>query len=614
MSGIHGPTEPAMLVVSFAQANEKDVPFRPCGNLEILLRPMGNLRSISLSLSTFRSRRAAALLLAAALASTGASGVSNTSTPPMGAVLEQALQGGHGLVSVIVQTIGDARPAARLVQRYGGAITQDLPIVNGFAATGSADSFRELARLSGVRAITLDRPVVPFALPAGGSEPTSVYPVVVGADRMWATGARGNGVTVAIIDTGIANVPDLAGRIVPVTVDEATGATALCVNFSGEAGCQDSYGHGTFVAGVVAGSGASSGGAYKGIAPEARVLSVKLSGRDGAADVSGLLASLQWVVSHKDRYGIRVLNLSIGSDSPQSYRIDPLNYAVERVWDAGIVVVAAASNRGPNPATITKPGDDPWVITVGAIDDVGTVGTADDLLPSFTGRGPTLADALIKPDLVAPGAHVTSLEAPGSAIAELFPSTVGSGYRRGSGTSFAAPAVAGAAALLIGANPALTPDRIKYMLTSTARPGVSVLETEVGKGTLDVWAASSAGPGTANAGLALSTGMGSLDLSRGTLFVQTTDVLPVLITGDQTGQLQQFNQNEFVSTEWTGASWHGSQWAGASWHGASWHGASWHGASWHGASWHGASWHGADGSEPDYGTGWLGSAIYGAWE
>jgi serine protease AprX len=151
------------------------------------------------------------------------------------------------------------------------------------------------------------------------------------------------------------------------------------------------------------------------------------------------------------------------------------------------------------------------------------------------------------------------------------------------------------------------------MLTSTARPGISVLETEVGKGTLDIWAAASAGPGTANQGLAVSTGMGSLDLSRGTLLVDTTDIYAVTILGIKTQQLLDFNQIEFVSTEWTGASWHDSQWAGASWHGASWHGASWHGASWHGASWHGASWHNADGTEPDYGTGWLGSAIYGAW-
>src|SRR5207245_1877202 len=127
-------------------------------------------------------------------------------------------------------------------------------------------------------------------------------------------------------------------------------------------------------------------------------------------------AAIQWVVSFKDRYGIKVLNLSLGTDSTQTYRTDPLNYAVERAWDSGIVVVVSASNRGPGPATISKPGDDPLVITVGAVDDRGTPGLGDDELPNFSSHGPTAADGLAKPDLVAPGGHIVSLRAPGSAI------------------------------------------------------------------------------------------------------------------------------------------------------------------------------------------------------
>jgi serine protease AprX len=560
--------------------------------------------------NAWRRQTAIAVFLSFAFAVTGARATSGA----IHAVIDSAISG-RGSSRVIVQTTGDVRAARASAVRSGGIVTRDLPIVHGFAATLGARAIDELARLETVRAITLDRRVRTLDLAAPPPTlPPSVYRAVDGADRTAAAGYTGRGVTVALIDTGVADVPDLAGRIVTVT-DDDTGLASSCVNFSGEAGCQDSYGHGTFVAGIIAGNGRSSAGTYKGVAPEARVLSVKLSGRDGAADVSGLLASLQWVVEHKAQYGIRALNLSIGTDSPQSYRIDPLNYAVEQVWNSGIVVVVAASNRGPDPATITKPGDDPWVVTVGAIDDNATVSGSDDSLPDFSARGPTLADALIKPDLVAPGAHMISLRAPGSAIDQAFPDYIGNGYRKGSGTSFATPQVTGAVAQLVQRDPSLTPDRIKYMLTSTAHATqASSLSIEVGSGVLNVWDAQLAGPGVANQGLVLSTGLGSIDASRGTILVETTDVLPVVLTGNTTGQMLPFNQTLFLST-WSGASWHDSQWSGASWHGASWHGASWHGASWHGASWHGASWHTADGPQDKYyGQGWIADAIYGAWE
>src|SRR5207249_1124844 len=158
---------------------------------------------------------------------------------------------------------------------------------------------------------------------------------------------------------------DLAGRVLPVT-DDLTGQVTTCENLSGDPDCADNYGHGTFLAGIIAGSGASSGGAYKGIAPDAKLVSIKIAGANGACDVSNILAAIQWVVSFKSRYGIKVLNLSLGTDSTQTYRTDPLNYAVERAWAAGIAVVVSASNRGPDPRTISKPGDDPFVITVGA--------------------------------------------------------------------------------------------------------------------------------------------------------------------------------------------------------------------------------------------------------
>ena len=278
--------------------------------------------------------------------------------------------------------------------------------------------------------------------------------------------------TVAVIDTGIADVGDLAGRVLPVT-DRVTGVTTACQNLSGEDGCGDSYGHGTFIAGLIAGNGAASGGEYRGVAPGANLVSVKIAGRDGASDVSTVIAAIQWTVSFKDRYGIKVMNLSLGTDGTQSYKTDPLNYAVERAWGAGIAVVVAASNRGPAAGTIAKPGDDPWVITVGAVDDRGTPGVGDDSIPQFSSRGPTAADGLAKPDVVAPGAHVVSLRAPGSAIDTEFPNSIGNGYRKGSGTSMATAVVSGAVALMLQRNPAMAPDQVKYALMSTARNAAS---------------------------------------------------------------------------------------------------------------------------------------------
>src|SRR5581483_4354015 len=168
------------------------------------------------------------------------------------------------------------------------------------------------------------------------------------------------------------------------------------------------------------------------------------------------------------------LNLSLGTDSTQSYRIDPLDYAVEQAWKAGITVVVAASNRGPGAGTISKPADDPFVLTVGAVDDNGTVTTADDSVPDFSSRGPTAADGLAKPDVVAPGAHLVSLAAPGATITQEFPPVgMPAPYRRGSGTSFATGVVSGLVADMLSANPSWTPDRVKYALMSTAAPDAS---------------------------------------------------------------------------------------------------------------------------------------------
>jgi serine protease AprX len=535
------------------------------------------------------------------------------------AVIDPALRSApnrDAAVAVIVQ--GGAVPELRAaVARAHGTITRELPIIDGVAARVPRAALVDIAAVPGVRAISLDSPVhVASSGTSTTTGPRNVYDQEIGATALRkSTGVDGRNVTVALIDTGVNEVPDLARRILPVT-DDQTGETTPCLNLSGEADCTDSYGHGTFIAGLIAGDGTSSSKAVRGVAPRANLVSVKIAGADGSADVSTVLAAIQWVVSFRDRYNIRVLNLSLGTDSNQSYKVDPLDYAVERAWASGVVVVVAASNRGPDAGTISKPGDDPFVITVGAVDDKATTDVTDDVLPHFTGRGPTASDGLAKPDVVAPGAHVISLNAEGSSIANNFPTDIadyGGAYRRGSGTSMATGIVSGSVALLIQRDPTITPDRVKYVLAATTVGVASTDPMAVGDGLIDVNAAATfTAPGEANQGLEHSTGMGSLGASRAGVGMIVSDPSRTILSGlsgaQETAQLATWDPYGFVTGDWSGTSWYGSSWYGRAWFGSSWYSNNWEGKSWAGSSWYGT----VDGSSW-YGSSWYGSSWYGAW-
>jgi serine protease AprX len=550
----------------------------------------------------------------------------------------------------------DPRPAM-LVERLGGRVTRHLPIIDGFAASVPAGAVETLARSTWVTGVLPDQRVlvagtvgealppkpqptprpapgprrVPRPLPRPLPKPaptapaalTSIYRDVVGATRLNAGGNTGAGATVAMVDTGVAEAEDLAGRMVEVRdgLGGLLGGSAKCKNLSGEGGCGDGYGHGTFIAGLIAGNGRASAGRHRGVAPGARLLSVKIAGRDGSSDASTLLAAIQWVVSHRRTYGIDVLNLSLGTDASQSYLVDPLNIAVERAWRAGIVVVTAASNRGPDPRTISKPGDDPYVITVGAVDDRGTASISDDTVPDFSARGPTAADGLAKPDLVAPGAGITSLNARGSLINRHFP--VAGPYRRGSGTSMATAMVSGLAALARAAHPRATPDRVKFMLTATARPVAGTNRLAVGAGVVDGWRALNAAPrGLANqnlrtlarrAGAARQAGhSASLDGSRGR--VRTRTVGPVgsfgtVLSDVQTTTLAAWDPGSVLSP-WTEHTWRQTTWQLRSILPTRWSGTDWSGRNW---QWHTGHAARRPGAARTYGRSLPGSTWYGVW-
>jgi serine protease AprX len=265
--------------------------------------------------------------------------------------------------------------------------------------------------------------------------------------------ASGRGTAVALVDTGVSATPDLQGNRLVRGPD-----------LSGERDGVDRYGHGTFMAGLIAGDGTASAGTaspHYGVAPAATVVSVKVAGADGSTTVSRVIAGIGWVITNRDAYGIGVLNLSFGVDAPMQYRFNPLSAAVEAAWASGITVVVSAGNDGDG--HVTSPGSDPYVVTVGAIDNAGTPQTADDVVPAWSGR--ERFRHYSKPEVAASGVSVVSLRAPGSTVDVTHPEgRVGDVYFRGSGTSMSTALVSGVAALLLAHHPAATPDDVKGAL------------------------------------------------------------------------------------------------------------------------------------------------------
>jgi serine protease AprX len=491
---------------------------------------------------------------------------------------------------------GDELGTIGRLQLLGGVVTDELPVVNGVAVTATAAEASAIAGLSGVRAVSLDVPVLTQAGPVADGGLDSVHREVVGATAAQAAGQTGAGANVAVIDTGIADVPALAGSIVPVPA--AGGGTARCVNFSDEPGCGDSYGHGTFVAGLV-----------HDVAPGAGLVSVKLSGRDGTSSVSRLLKALGWVITFQDALDIEVVNLSLRTYSPLSYRIDPVNFAVERAWASGLTVVVSAGNQGPAAGSIAKPADDPWVITVGSTDDQGTVSLDDDVVSSFSARGPSIPDGVAKPDVVVPGRSLVGLRSPGSEADLRYPTYVDAERRRGSGTSFSAPLVSGAAAVLAAADPSATNDRIKFALAASGRPVPGASAAAAGAGTIDVASALSAPAGLANQDrfhpLFAAGAVASLDDVARSVFEASW--LGGAVQGSN-WQGSNWQGSNWQGSNWQGSNWQGSNWQGSNWQGSNWQGSNWQGSNWQGSNWQGSNWQGSNWQGSNWqGSNWQGS-------
>ncbi len=469
--------------------------------------------------------------------------------------------------------------------------------------TGAADAKSSTSTTDANKLATLDKKFTNTtgdlsANPGGSFDPVtdmgSLYSIarIIGADASWNAGYTGAGVDVAVIDTGISPVSGLtSGNVVNGPDLSFDSQSPALTNL-------DALGHGTHMASIIAGrdaAGAPSSYAdptrFAGIAPDARLVSVKVGASDGAVDVSQVIAAVTWVTehAHTDGLNIRVLSLSYGTDATTWKSDDPLAYAVEQAWNAGIVVVAAAGNDGTANLTLANPAMDPRIIAVGASDAQGTLDTGDDTVPAFSARGDTKRIV----DFLAPGAHVAGLAVPGSVIAETHPDAlVGGRYLRGSGTSQAAAVTAGAVALLLQRYPTLTPDQVKTMLVASAHGADATDWIFRGAGVINIRAAQLATPPTVKATAPYATGTGSLDAARGTSRVAFDGVE---LTGERDIFGQPWNPATYATqaaahSTWSGGMWNGSDWIGTGWTGRSWTAQTWQGRSWTGRSWTGRSW------------------------
>ena len=388
-----------------------------------------------------------------------------------------------GQVDVIVQfrSVPTAAHHQKVFNR-GGKLKRQLGRFKGAAYTMPASELEDLASDPAVLYITPDRKLHG----ASTGQPAAVldfHNETINAPVAWAQGLDGTGIGVAVIDSGIGNVPDLTASNIVYSQD-----------FTGSGSAADQYGHGTHVAGIIAGNGAMSTGAnysytFQGIASNVNLINLRVLDQNGASTDSEAIAAIQTAIQLQSTYNIRIISLSLGRPVWESYTQDPLCQAVEQAWESGIVVVVAAGNYGRDNnagtngyGTITAPGNDPYVITVGAMNTEGTADRSGDVIATYSSKGPSLVDQVVKPDIVAPGNLIDSLyfasatlnqenpgyEVPLSLYVNNASANSSAYYYALSGTSMATPMVSGAAALMLQQNPNLTPDQVKATLMLTA--------------------------------------------------------------------------------------------------------------------------------------------------
>jgi serine protease AprX len=548
------------------------------------------------------------------------------------------------VVRVIVQkNRSDVTSASLLAGVPGVQIGEDFKYIPAFVANLPQASVATLAANPSVRYVSPDasvqvlpsvdksaakpapRPPAPKPAhpPKHGFDPSglrTVYPFVSGATQAW-TGAAtpdhrtdsGVNISVAVIDSGVdANLSDVGGQVLAVNVNRKSN------------NAQDGFGHGTHVAAII--NGHDADGQYYGIAPSATVISVKIADDQGNASESDLLRGLDWVRANRDAYHIRAVNLSVSSGVASSYAVSPVDAAVERLWNDNVVVVAAAGNLGSaEDAVWYAPGNDPYAITVGCLDDNQTANTNDDSLCSISSRGIT-EDGFAKPDLVASGRKVesalsTGVNGNGSVLAGEFPERISADghHIRLSGTSMSTPVVTGAVALLLQRHAGLRPSQIRQLLTgsTTAYPGqpdhagalnipaaLNASDHPPAPDTYTPVPASGAQPAATSSTILWDGSRWASTYYDGSRWAST------YLDGSRWAADTSLDGSRWAGTSldgsrWATAYWDGSRWASAYWDGSRWasstefDGSRWASAYWDGSRWASAYW---DGSR------WAGSA------
>jgi serine protease AprX len=478
-----------------------------------------------------------------------------------------------------------------------GTPVAPLSLINAAAGFANAAGIEALSLVPDVAFVHHDRTVGPrqTAAPPPATPPEEFaprYSRTVRAHPLWDVGITGNGVAVAVLDSGVAADLDLTAP---------TNRILASVNFADQASTSDPGGHGTHIAGIVAGNGTRSDGEFVGVAPQANIVDVRVLGRTGSGRMSSVVRGIEWVLAHRAEYNIRVINLSLGAPAPLSYRIDPLSAAVEIAWRRGLVVVAASGNTGPERDTVTSPGIDPYVITVGATDSHGTRNANDDTLAWFSAWGNTESGP--KPDLVAPGRRLASAHVPGSTLHTLYPDRVvaapnGSTYFRLSGTSQSTGVVSGAAALLLQRHPHLTPDQVKAALVTGVQAygwdTGPVLPDPIadGRGMVDAQDADKAlsripPPPPVNNGLRPSDGFARAlyPVLYGTPLRWKNPLLGGILWNLLTWDTLVWDSVAWDNFDWDSVAWDSVAWDSVAWDSVAWDSVAWDSVAWDSVAW-----------------------------
>ena len=529
-----------------------------------------------------RIRRSLALVATALIALAAAGNASAAPFVPKG-LLEGAAKNPLQTVHVIVVaapgvTTHDLKQELRKsLLRVGSkrftsvSVRKEYEVIPALALEMPAAYLLLLATNPRIHSITPDGQVAQQA----AFTPLELWPEVVRADELWPAGESDGPrpPAIAIVDSGIEDsVADFDRRIV---------ARVSTTSFSSGNAGSDAFGHGTMVASIAAGASSS----YPGVAPTARIIALRAVDGEGRSRIADVLEAADWIYRNRISKGIGVVNFSIRSTHPNWGFYDPINLAVERLWQTGTVVVASAGNGGDQ-RMLYAPASDPFIITVGAADTAGTVTTADDFDAPWSSRGYT-AEGFAKPELTAPGRRIVAAVPAQSYLARTFADrVVAPGYMWMSGTSFSAPIVSGAAAQLLARHPDWSPDQVKGALMLTARTLPRAAPLSAGVGEIDVAAAAALqNPPNPNENLYDFVRQDS----RGRPYFDAP-AWNAHVLADATWTSATWTSATWTSATWTSATWTSAAWDAAARSDATWTSATWTSATWTSATWTSATW------------------------